>query len=137
MSAERTFWEKATAIHVFCKQGAFDDVQPRSRHWYDLSKLRQKGVAKKALADKQLALNVATHKNLFFKEKDTQKVNINYVAAVNGNLLLIPWGDALRSLEADYREMVDAGMFLEEPPTFSALMASCSEIERQANARRA
>jgi len=34
MRPERTFWEKATAIHVFCRQGEFRGGERLSRHWH-------------------------------------------------------------------------------------------------------
>lgn len=37
LNPERTFWEKATLIHVECNRGKFkDNAQRLSRHWYDL-----------------------------------------------------------------------------------------------------
>ena len=36
MAAERTFWEKATAAHVYCRQGRLRGER-YSRHWYDLA----------------------------------------------------------------------------------------------------
>ena len=38
MLAERTFWEKATAIHVFCRQER-KRGERLSRHWHDLARL--------------------------------------------------------------------------------------------------
>jgi hypothetical protein len=38
MRPERTFWEKATAIHVFCRGGRFRGAERFSRHWYDVAK---------------------------------------------------------------------------------------------------
>lgn len=43
MRAERTFWEKATAIHVFCAQGEFRGGDRFARHWHDLSRLHHAG----------------------------------------------------------------------------------------------
>ena len=37
MRPERTFWEKATAIHVFCQGGRFRGAERFSRHWYDVA----------------------------------------------------------------------------------------------------
>ena len=34
MRPERTFWEKATAIHVFCAQGSFRGGDRYARHWH-------------------------------------------------------------------------------------------------------
>ena len=40
MLAERTFWEKATAIHVFCRQER-KRGERLSRHWHDLATTRR------------------------------------------------------------------------------------------------
>ena len=40
MLAERTFWEKATAIHVFCRQERRRGER-LSRHWHDLARPRR------------------------------------------------------------------------------------------------
>ena len=58
MLAERTFWEKSTAVHVFCRQQRRRGER-LSRHWYDLVRLDDAGFANKALADRTLALSVA------------------------------------------------------------------------------
>ncbi|WP_439366236.1 nucleotidyl transferase AbiEii/AbiGii toxin family protein [Bradyrhizobium sp. DASA03005] len=39
MKAERNFWEKATAMHVFCVQGKLKGER-FARHWYDLVRCR-------------------------------------------------------------------------------------------------
>jgi hypothetical protein len=39
MRVERTFWEKATAIHVFCLQGRFRSAERFARHWHDVVRL--------------------------------------------------------------------------------------------------
>lgn len=49
MDAERTFWEKATAIHAYCLRGAFRGGDRNARHWYDLDCLDSIGVADRAL----------------------------------------------------------------------------------------
>nr|WP_245708090.1 nucleotidyl transferase AbiEii/AbiGii toxin family protein [Celeribacter baekdonensis] len=55
MNAERTFWEKATAIHAYCLRGAFRGGDRYARHWYDLDRLQAVGVASKALENRALA----------------------------------------------------------------------------------
>ncbi|MCM8731978.1 nucleotidyl transferase AbiEii/AbiGii toxin family protein [Hephaestia sp. GCM10023244] len=62
MRAERTFWEKATAIHVYCAQGRFRGAARFARHWHDLTRLDAAGYAAAALADRALAEAVAIHK---------------------------------------------------------------------------
>ena len=71
MLAERTFWGKATAIHVYCRQERRRGER-LSRHWHDLSRLDGAGIATSALADRELAYSVARHKAIFFSEKDAR-----------------------------------------------------------------
>jgi hypothetical protein len=70
MRPERTFWEKATAIHVFCEQGEFRGSERFARHWHDLAGLDRTGWAEAAIADRALALAVAKHKSIFFAERN-------------------------------------------------------------------
>ncbi len=93
MRAERTFWEKATAIHVFCIQGAFRGGDRFARHWHDVTRLDAAGFVKTAIADKTLARAVADHKSMFFAEKNPQGEVIDYHATVSGGLQLIPKPD--------------------------------------------
>jgi hypothetical protein len=51
MRPERTFWEKATAIHVFCVQAEFRGGERFARHWHDLTRLDRAGIADAAIAD--------------------------------------------------------------------------------------
>ena len=135
MKAERTFWEKATAVHVFCRGG--DPVgDHKARHWYDLERLDANGVAPRAIADADLAAQVATHKTAFFRERDQAGAWIDYHGAVGGGLQLVPVGPHLSELEADYAAMQADGLLPEGALTFARLMARCGEIERAANAAR-
>ncbi len=63
MHAERTFWEKATAIHVFCLQERLRGDR-FSRHWHDIVRLDDIGLADSAISDRGLASAVATHKSM-------------------------------------------------------------------------
>ncbi|WP_342734160.1 nucleotidyl transferase AbiEii/AbiGii toxin family protein [Bradyrhizobium sp. B117] len=132
MKAERTFWEKATAIHVFCVQGKLRGER-FARHWYDLVRLDDAGIADAALKDRELANTVAGHKTWFFSEKDRAGTTIDYHKVVNGALKLVPEGEARAVLEQDYQHMVDDGLLLDEPETFETLMQRCADIERRAN----
>ncbi len=135
MKAERTFWEKATAVHVFCRSG--DPVgDHKARHWYDLERLHANGVTGRAIADASLAAQVASHKTAFFRERDTAGAWIDYHAAVGGGLQLVPVGPHLAELEADYAAMQTDGLLPVDALTFARLMVRCGEIERAANAAR-
>ena len=103
MLAERTFWEKATAIHIFCRQER-KRGERLSRHWHDLARLDDAGVAARALADRAIARSVARHKSIFFREKDAAGNEIDYHGAVSGGLQLIPSGPARDVLADDYAQ---------------------------------
>jgi hypothetical protein len=134
MRAERTFWEKATAIHTFCAQGAFRGGDRFARHWHDIARLDTAGFADAAVADKGLATAVADHKSIFFAEKKPDGDLIDYHAAVSGGLRLVPTESALAKLATDYQHMVDDGLFIEEVESFDALLRHCQTIEQKANA---
>jgi len=133
MRAERTFWEKATAIHVFCAQGAFRGGDRFARHWHDVTRLDAAGFADSAIADKALANAVADHKSIFFAEKSPDGEPIDYHVAVAGGLHLVPDDGALVTLAADYQQMVDDGLFLDEVESFDALLRQCQAIQDKAN----
>ncbi|MCK1656747.1 nucleotidyl transferase AbiEii/AbiGii toxin family protein [Bradyrhizobium sp. 151] len=133
MLPQRTFWEKATAVHVFCAQGIEGDRI--SRHWYDLVKLDEAGYAKAAFDDNALAKEVAAWKSKFFRTKDRDGNVIDYHAAVSGNLQLVPDGEMRKDLEADYQKMIGAGLLLGDVIPFADLMKRCADLQKRANER--
>jgi hypothetical protein len=134
MQPERTFWEKSTAIHVFCHGGKLRGDERVSRHWYDIVALDHIGYADTAIAGRDLAHAVARHKNVFFREKDGHGAQINYTDAVNGRLTLVPSGDRLAHLADDYGRMVADGLIFTAPPPFESIIERCSRLQERANA---
>ena len=132
MVAERTFWEKATSMDVFCRRNRGRGNR-LSRHWHDLVRLDDAGYGEKAFADRELALSVARHKSIFFPEKDAEGNRIDYEAAVSGGLRLVPTGEAYDLLADDYEAMVRADMFFNDPDSFENIMERCADIEAKAN----
>lgn len=132
MAAERTFWEKATAAHVYCAQGRLRGER-FSRHWHDLARLDAAGVAEAALADRDLARAVARHKAMFFREKADDE-EIDYHAAVSGGLRLRPDGASLAALGDDYRRMIEDGLLEQDAEPFEALMQASADLADRANA---
>lgn len=132
MCAERTFWEKATAAHVYCQQGRLRGER-YSRHWYDLAALYGSNFFTPAIRDRQVARAVARHKSFFFAEKDAAGAVIDYARAVAGSLKIVPDGKALTALAADYAAMVDDQVMLCDAPSFDELMRACARIEVLAN----
>ena len=133
MHAERTFWEKATAIHVFCLQERMRGDR-FSRHWHDIARLDAAGIVDIAVRDHDLAQAVARHKGMFFAEKAADGRKIDYFAAVNGGLQLVPRGATLDLLADDYRRMAEDGLLAAAPEPFEVLMRQCAAIAGRANA---
>jgi hypothetical protein len=132
MNIARTFWEKATAAHVYCAQHKLNGER-YARHWYDLEAISRSAHFPGILADRAVAAGVARHKSLFFRAKDAAGGVIDYTVATQGQLRLVPEGDARRALAADYAAMAEAGVLLNPATTFDALMRSCREIEARIN----
>jgi hypothetical protein len=132
MAAERTFWEKATAAHVYCCQECLRSER-FARHWYDLAHLHLGGLAERALADRDLAHRVATHKSWFFRERSASGDPVDYQAAVRGELRLVPGGEAWNDLAEDYARMAESGLLPKGALDFEELMGVCARIEELAN----
>ena len=132
MAVERTFWEKATAAHVYSLQGSLRGER-YSRHWYDLAAMAKTGHAAKAAGDHQLAKSVAEHKSVFFAEKDAQGSKVDYFRAVTGGLKWVPSGAALDALEHDYTAMLQDGLLALHQPSFDEIMETCRSVQDDVN----
>jgi hypothetical protein len=135
MDACRTFWEKATAAHVYCLGNKFPSRF--ARHWSDLHHLDGAGIAAAAIADRDIADAVAEHKQCFFAAKDANGEAISYANAVGGHLRLVPEGEARTALQKDYQAMIEGGLFEVAAPSFDELMERCNAIQALANAQAA
>ncbi len=132
LSVERTFWEKATAMHVYCLQRRRRGER-LSRHWHDVVRLDDAGLSDSAMANRAVALAVARHKAAFFRENDLAGTPVDYKAAVTNSLRLVPTGAAYEALAEDYRRMLADGMLLDEKEPFTDIVDRCREIEGRAN----
>jgi hypothetical protein len=132
MAAERTFWEKATAAHVYCLQKRLRGER-YSRHWYDLVQLARSNYFELAVNNRGLALSVAQHQSKFFSEKDLEGTKIDYGKAIEGNIQLVPSGESLIALERDYDAMLKDGLLSLHEPGFAELMEGCRDIETRIN----
>ena len=136
MDPKRTFLEKAAAIHVSCRKGRWGSGEGDrySRHWYDLDRLAQAGIAAAAVRDRPLSKEVAQHKEDFWRATDADGQPINYLHALSGNLQLVPIDAARQALEEDFQAMTDSGMLRGENPSFAVLLERISQLEKQCNA---
>lgn len=130
LSPSRTFWEKATLVHVACNRSDPKlDADRQSRHWHDLAVLADHDIGKTSTADRQLLEDVVKHKNVFFRASYT-----NYEACLSGDLRLIPKTPLLDTLKLDYEKMIADGMFEGEPPTFEAIISRLDKLATEINA---
>jgi hypothetical protein len=132
MNLARTFWEKATAAHVYCAQGRVRGER-YARHWHDLAAIARSPLFDGIVADRAVATLVARHKSFFFIEKNSLGEIIDYAAAVQGKLRIIPEGAARQSLAEDYAAMQEDGILMGDALSFAALMRACAEIENRLN----
>ena len=129
LSPARTFWEKATLIHVECQRNEFRSSAERlSRHWYDLAQLADSDIGAEALADRALLLDVIKHKKVFYNASYA-----NYDACLNGEFRLIPSATVLTALESDFQRMIFAGMFIGDPPVFADILYRLGSLEKLIN----
>jgi hypothetical protein len=128
LSPERTFWEKATLIHVECGKDAIRTQDHWSRHWYDLDQLSRSDIGKSALTDKDLLADVIKVKKIFF-----DSATANYDDCNTGGLKLIPDQNNSVTLEKDYKNMLKAGMLYGDIPTFSEIISRLRLLEIEIN----
>jgi predicted nucleotidyltransferase component of viral defense system len=129
LAAERTFWEKATLIHVECNRDDFEArVGRKSRHWYDLAKLADHEIGRKALGDRNLLADVVRHKEVFYSSGQAR-----YGDCLKGGLKLLPEEKSRKALAADYKAMRDGGMFEQEPPRVDAILNRLDVFQNQIN----
>ena len=125
MSAERSFWEKATILHQQAHRTT--PMPPRySRHYYDLHKLAGSPVRDAALRNLPLLQDVASFKRRFYPSAWA-----SYETAWPGSLKLIPGTEHLTSLRRDYSDM--AMMIFGEAPAFNLIVDSLQQLEDQIN----
>jgi hypothetical protein len=130
LAPTRTFWEKATLVHVACNRADPKlDSDRQSRHWHDLAVLADHKIGEASLADRAVLKDVVGHKSVFFRSSYA-----NYEACLSGGLRLIPGTPLLQTLGVDYEKMIADGMFEGEPPSFDSIIARLKKLEKQINA---
>lgn len=128
LAAERTFWEKATILHMLHHRDPDKPLGERmSRHYYDIVQLSKSAIKEKALANLGLLDAVAQHKAIFFKAAEA-----NYEAARPPTLKLSPGAELEKALRADYSKMAE--MLFDEPEPIDDLLKAIAELEAEVNA---
>ena len=129
---ERLSGERAPGMPFFSQKEGLRGGRC-ARHWHDVVRLDDAKIVASAVSDRDLANAVARHKGMFFAEKAANSALIDYDAAVNGSLQLVPTGEALAALAKDYNQMIDDGLLLEEAEPFDALIERCARIAERVN----
>jgi hypothetical protein len=129
LSPSRTFWEKATLIHVECNRGRLKESPDRlSRHWYDITRLAKNSSVKSAINDRNLLEDVIRLKKVFYNAGYAR-----YDECLSGHLRLLPEEDSMPGLKADYDKMVAAGMMYETAPSFDEIVEQIRHVEIEIN----
>lgn len=127
ITAERTFWEKATILHHEAHRPDGNPQPPRySRHYYDLAKMAVSPVKDAALANFALLADVVEFKQRFYPRPWAR-----YDLATPGSLRLVPEGDVLAAVEADYRAM--ANMIFGDLPKFAEIVTILQTLQNEIN----
>ena len=128
LTAERTFWEKATILHQEAHRPAEKPLPEQySRHYHDLAQFARSERKARALADKELLRRVVEHKQAFFRVGWSQ-LNL----AMPGTFRLQPPPERVPELKADYQEM--GVMMMGEAPTFDEILETLRQLEAEINA---
>ncbi len=127
VSAERTFWEKATILHHEANRVSSSPMPHRyARHFYDLYKIANSDFKDKALSDKDLLRKVTEFKMKFYPRKWAR-----YEDVLNGKLRLVPDEYRFKEIEEDYKSMVE--MIYGDYPSFDVLITRLRKLEKEIN----
>ena len=128
ITAERTFWEKATILHMEYHRPADKPLPQRySRHYYDVAVMAGTDIKARALGDPRLLARVTRHKDLFYHCGWAR-----YDLARSGTFRVLPQEDRVPELRRDYQSM--AVMMFDPPPAFDDILAGLERLEREINA---
>jgi hypothetical protein len=126
ISAERTFWEKATILHQQSHRAS--PMPPRySRHYYDMYKLAGSSIKDAALVDSALLQDVVAFKQRFYPSRWAR-----YEDAKPGTFKLIPAAERIIELQRDYRDM--QMMIFGDVPMFDDITDTLRHLEGEINA---
>ena len=127
LGVERTFWEKATILHMLFHQDPTKPLADRmSRHYYDMAQLIGHEAKARAIGSLELLEQVAHHKSVFFKAAWA-----NYEDAKPGSLRLMPNAELAAALRRDYSGMRE--MIIGDAPGFDDILGAIEAFEAEIN----
>lgn len=126
ISAERTFWEKATLLHTLAHRDPDKAIgNAIARHYYDVYRLIQSDHGKAAIQDLKLLEQVVEHKSTFYPGN-----SYRYDLAVPGSLRLVPDESMITKLRPQYDETADVMVF-GDAPSFDEVLKTLTKIEQE------
>ena len=124
---ERTFWEKATILHMEAHRPQDKKVPTRySRHYYDLYCMANSAVKTSALADLDLLQKVVEFKDKFYHSPWEK-----YEEAKVGTLKLLPPEYNVKAYKDDYEHMKN--MIYGDKPDFDEILRGIAKLEKEIN----
>lgn len=130
VNPERTFLEKLFLLHEeFSRPLNKMRVDRLSRHLYDIYQLTKAGIAKNAIADKDLYETIVAHRYRFSRIGDVD-YNLHNPKTLNP----IPVAAIIEEWKSDYGKMKEDMIYEEEKPTFEELVANLEELSTQLKA---
>lgn len=135
----RTFWEKATILHVLHHETQNDlavnkparERERYSRHCYDLHCILRSENGEKLAHDFELLADVVRFKRVFFCSSNAREKL--YDDAQFGTFRLAPHAALDNFFAADYAKMQKSGMFFGASPSWSEIKATLQKTEERIN----
>lgn len=125
---ERTFWEKVMLLHEETFRPSDGIRRPgMARHYYDVWRLIETGVAEKAAADLALFEQVAAHRKVYFKH-----AWVDYDTLKRGTIQMVPQPEQVDEWRRDYSAM-QGEMFVSTPPEFDEILATITLFQSEFN----
>jgi hypothetical protein len=120
-------WEKLTALHQYCHTKNLEKLNRSSRHWYDVFMLIDSQFCD-PLSNPDAAIDVVT-----MKQQRWVIPGVDYTDSISGQIQLVPNGEVLKAVKADYIETALAGMFYDEPPEFEDMATAILNLQNLIN----
>lgn len=129
LELERSYWEKATILHVEYHRASESRMPVRfSRHYSDMAALARHPETRGAVDRHDVRERVVAWKNRFFPRSWAR-----YDLARPGTFRLVPPVGRIAELQADYAAMRD--MYTTNPLPFNELLSTLAELEKIINAK--
>lgn len=123
LDGERTFWEKATILHLEAHREQVRTGADRlSRHYADLATLIDHEIGREALDRLDLLRHVSEHKAAYFRTSWAR-----YDEAAAGRLRLVPPPTLEDALRVDYARMAE--MYFAPPLSFDEILERLRRFE--------